>query len=486
MPDLDDKTILNRVAIARHTACLEWPYAATAILSLTPIISRTMTPTAAVDARWRLYVNPDTLSGWDDKKLTFVMKHEVAHLLLRHHVRGKRVLSPSADQSMFMDWNKAADIAIHSLMEADRLTIPADALRAKMFGFREGLSVEEYYGLLRRKRDEDSRKAMLPPPQKSASNDGNKPADPGAGPGVDSGTDTDSSDHQNTDKKPVDLSTSPKVSDDNQHEQPADHGGSCSDGQQREWEYSIDEQPFGKGNSSSQDGTGQSEGDGGDSMPGGLGESDTDQICKDVSEAATNGRGVGSGGLARIADHMKEPTFSPERLLRSILAKKLRQSTSGGGTTSYKRPARRPPIAGEIRAKTYRPNPDICFLLDTSGSMGRDDLNLCTGLVSKCLRSLSFNGGVRVVSGDTKVSVDKKIFRATEVKMIGGGGTDMGRLITEIAEGKNPPDLILCATDGITPWPKKKLKVPVVACITRHTMDSYYKVPDWMKVVYLK
>ena len=53
---------------------------------------------AAVDARWRLYVDPDKIDQFDDEQLVFVMQHEVAHLLLRHHIRARRILRNASER----------------------------------------------------------------------------------------------------------------------------------------------------------------------------------------------------------------------------------------------------------------------------------------------------------------------------------------------------------------------------------------------------
>ena len=68
----------------------------------------------------------------------------------------------------------------------------------------------------------------------------------------------------------------------------------------------------------------------------------------------------------------------------------------------------------------------------------------------------------------------------------GGGGTDMGALIKEIANRKSPPQLLVVATDGDTGWCHRNdvpKKIPVVVALTN---DCYRKqVPEWMTCVSL-
>lgn len=459
---------LKRIGTARHGACNQWPYAATAILSLSPMESRTMTPTAAVDARWRLYVNPDSIDKWDDRMLQFIILHEVSHLLLRHHARASKVFGSTATRKRLELWNMAADIAIHSMMKADNLWVPDEALTCQKYGLDDGLSVEEYYSKLLEKATKENPNCL-----------------------DDDGQGGCMSDETNK-------------------------GGSCADGQRRDWEASLDDKPLGKksgddatpdpntGNSGGQgvgdsgDGDADQSGDGqgdGDSdfidtadSPDGIDEHDAEIIREKVAQAAKNGRGAyGGSRLARIADHQQEPRVSPERLLRMAMANGLQRSEFGSGTSTYRRPARRPSIGGALRPNTIKPNPTVCILVDTSGSMGSDDLGLAMGMIAKCLRSLNVRDGIRIMTGDTCYATDERVTKLSQVKMVGGGGTDMGRIIKGIDDDKkNRPDLILCLTDGITPWPEKKTKCTTVACLTRPSSHDYYPIPSWMKSVVLK
>jgi len=47
-----------------------------------------------------------------------------------------------------------------------------------------------------------------------------------------------------------------------------------------------------------------------------------------------------------------------------------------------------------------------------------------------------------------------------------------------------PPDVILVATDGYTPWPKHPVKAKVVACFT--TKNAAHRAPPWIEKVILQ
>ena len=47
----------------------------------------------------------------------------------------------------------------------------------------------------------------------------------------------------------------------------------------------------------------------------------------------------------------------------------------------------------------------------------------------------------------------RKVSSATQIELLGGGGTDMGKGIEAALAGRPRPDVIVVLTDGETPWP---------------------------------
>jgi len=78
----------------------------------------------------------------------------------------------------------------------------------------------------------------------------------------------------------------------------------------------------------------------------------------------------------------------------------------------------------------------------------------------------------------------QRVFRPEQVQLVGGGGTDMGAMIQEAMELPRPPDVILVATDGYTPWPEHPVKARVVACFT--TQRAAHRAPHWIEKVVLQ
>ncbi len=60
---------------------------------------------------------------------------------------------------------------------------------------------------------------------------------------------------------------------------------------------------------------------------------------------------------------------------------------------------------------------------------------------------------VRVLSCDAQVHSVKRVSRASQVELLGGGGTDMGEGITQALALRPRPSIVVVLTDGFTPWP---------------------------------
>ena len=132
------------LAAARLLALDRMPYLASALFEVVPV----RTPglgTFAVDAAWRLYLDPDVLHAWDVEEVAGVLLHEVGHLLRDHHRRHteRPVHHPFA-------WNLAADAEINDDLVAAGVPLPGDPVTPASLGRPEGLLAEEYFHRLLR------------------------------------------------------------------------------------------------------------------------------------------------------------------------------------------------------------------------------------------------------------------------------------------------------------------------------------------------
>jgi predicted metal-dependent peptidase len=237
-------------------------------------------------------------------------------------------------------------------------------------------------------------------------------------------------------------------------------GGSCSDGRQRSWEL-----------------PGPEESD----VPG-MKPHEQDMIVRETAQRISDKQaGTGSGAWDRWAKSVLTPRVDPRlAFLRHVRA--AVESTSGQGDYSYRRPNRRGERRDVVLPSPVQPIPRITVIVDTSGSMDERDLGLSLGLIGKVLNTFRVRDGIRVVCGDTKQVHAARVFDPRNVRLAGGGGTDLGRVVREVAAQKPRPQLIVVCTDGGTPW-CEPVGVPVVVCLT---CESYVSlVPQWMKTVSL-
>ena len=146
------------------------------------------------------------------------------------------------------------------------------------------------------------------------------------------------------------------------------------------------------------------------------------------------------------------------------------------------------------RKLSRRDDPDFCFpsltshkvrvavVVDTSGSMGEEDLTKALSEVKGILWAVN-NSTVTVMSVDTEVHTTQEVFDAHKVKLVGGGGTDMGMGI-EAAQGLRPrPDVCIVLTDGYTGWPSLKPPMRVVVGLVGESAAGIETVPSWATAI---
>jgi predicted metal-dependent peptidase len=78
------------------------------------------------------------------------------------------------------------------------------------------------------------------------------------------------------------------------------------------------------------------------------------------------------------------------------------------------------------------------------------------------LAALGYTTDVTVIACDAAVHTSKRIMKASQVQLLGGGGTNMSVGIEHAANLRPVPNVIIVITDGYTPWPDKPPRVPVI------------------------
>jgi predicted metal-dependent peptidase len=129
--------------------------------------------------------------------------------------------------------------------------------------------------------------------------------------------------------------------------------------------------------------------------------------------------------------------------------------------------------------------PSVAIVLDTSGSISNDMLDLYLGEIRGIFSAVGVSSGIWVLPCDSKVHEVEKIrsFDLTKLRIKGGGGTDMSVGIAEALTIRPRANIIITLTDGATPWPEKKPVGSIIylAVLTSQSFVSY--VPDWMTTV---
>lgn len=236
--------------------------------------------------------------------------------------------------------------------------------------------------------------------------------------------------------------------------------GSASSGEQAPWE---DGEPNGKGEKS------------------GIKESEGDLIRRRVAQAvreAMKTRGDIPAHLQRWAKELLEPKVDWRAELRAAVRGAM-VHVSGMSDYTYRRPSRRSSsFPRVIMPSLVAYVPRVAIVVDTSGSMGEEELSQGLAEVKGVMDCLGRSQGVDVLSCDADIHTCRRIFRADQVELVGGGGTDMGRGIEAASQLRPRPDVIIVFTDGETPWPQNAppgSKV-IVAITTDHG-----SCPSWAK-----
>ncbi len=464
--------IPDKITVGRLRTREKFPYFTAMLMSLFPVESPGL-GTVAVDRFGRLYWDPDFLAKTSDADMVPVLLHETLHLYLRHH---QRLLEALEDPFLAKCAELGKECAVNTIITQSGLTCGKDWVTPERFGLPPGLVTEQYYHRLQEILKRDGQQQPK----------GGKGSEQGAGPGRNQAgggqggreNDGDSATPSPQDHGHQQQTGGPRKSDTEDSRGPdrsQGQGGSAHDGRQRPWEEGPPPDRS------------QTPIPGQDQAPPGYDPGELEVLIEHASQQIEEherqkGRGSVPGSLSRYAKGILHPTVSPVTRLSSMLRHSL--STSPGfGLFTYRKPSRRQPPGGAILPRHQRPVPDLLFIGDTSGSMHQRDLALVLGTVADVARSLCIR--LEVWTGDTHVASVQKVLRPEEIHLVGGGGIDMRAMILAAMERRpRPPEVILVATDGLTPWPQKPVEAKVMACLTRKSRA--HRVPAWIQTVVLR
>ena len=191
-----------------------------------------------------------------------------------------------------------------------------------------------------------------------------------------------------------------------------------------------------------------------------------------------SGRGTMPAGLARWAAAQLAPAVVPwPKVLRAAVRRAV-EDQAGQVHHSWRRPNRRAP-KGVLLPTLRAPKIAVDLIIDTSASMGDDDVAAALSETRAVLRGTGAR--VRVLCCDAAASMPRQVHSINDVTLTGGGGTDFRVGINAALAARPAANVIVAFTDGGTPWPQRRLPVPlIVALIGKHATDT---APAWAKTV---
>lgn len=219
----------------------------------------------------------------------------------------------------------------------------------------------------------------------------------------------------------------------------------------------------------------------------GLSEASAKLLQRDVARRIrehNRTRGDVPAGWQRWSDDVLEPIVNWRQVLRSAIRRGV-ADIAGRVDFNYRRPSRRAAAHPDIVLPSLRqPLPRVAVVIDTSGSMSDGMLAQVLGEVSGLLASIGVaRDRLHVVCCDAQAYESQRVLAAKDVRLLGGGGTNMGAGIAAAAELRPRPDLIIVLTDGHTPWPSRP---PGRTKVVVGLMDKAGSVPEWATSVLIE
>jgi predicted metal-dependent peptidase len=217
-----------------------------------------------------------------------------------------------------------------------------------------------------------------------------------------------------------------------------------------------------------------------------------DQVAQEIlKHAYTKGIGSIPGELLRWAQELLEPTIDWRKALAGAFRTSL-ATVLGRRDYVYTRPSRRQSAMRIGNHEIILPSmrkpapPAIAIIVDTSGSIGNDEITLFLSEVDGIVKANGISQGVTIIPCDADIGEIQKLRSRgaiTTLKLTGGGGTDMGVGIAAAGKLRPTPKIVIVLTDGFTPWPTSLPKgvETLIVCLTAE--ESLNTTPNWAKTI---
>jgi len=443
------------------------PYMGKLLWSLQPVPSPGL-GTLAVDEHLRCYYDPAILGVWSIQRCAAALLHESLHIFLTHHARAQRL---KADSKL---WNVAGDLEINCILRRDSLApepLGADALYPEKYGFPADLTAEEYYALLCKQEEQPQQPGPhgqpgKPPPSGKgdkpgkgtpSSEPGDKPGKPGQGNTPTSGNEPgkqDGTGSQPGEPGPGEAGEKPAPG--------RGKCGSCADGQHHAWELDADDESAPSASKVTRDLLQQA-------------------VAQDIKQAIEQaGRGSVPGALVSFVENLGQSKVRWQDVLGVYLRTAI-ERVSGYEAQTYTRPGRLTSVlaghGGATFASWYEPRICVGVVVDTSGSMGGDRVTQALSEVQEI--AAGCNADVLFTSVDARAAEIEEITDVRNIRLQGGGGTDMRVGISAMLQHEREPHLVVVLTDCDTPWPSEPTPVPLLVVGIDAYQHSVQSIPEW-------
>ena len=510
----------NSLRKAMLRAARHWKFSRNAIFSMKPVPVHGL-GTMGVDKHWRLAYDPKFVKDNKEEMIAGVILHELLHLTNNHHRRLEKEVGKEVTRKQMHLWNIAADLCVNDILarelpvvspdriysysDKSRVVITTDYLKWWDDEFihivEKNLPVELNYRRLKENDDATSnnqqanegaiRESGIGFSGESGGTENNSDQldeHYGDSPESSGGTEpTEGSSGHNNDADNVDQQRNRSGDED-------DGRAPTTDALSDDESISINE--YGElqwdGPSPGKPGAGSIQIDLSSVLPdpgeGGLGldQDQIDYVIEDLAKQIHKNRSNIGADMVGWAETIVPVRTDPyQKILRVV--KRFAERSSNGNRRTYRRFNRRSDVTGIKLPSREGYKPDILICLDTSASMDDEDFAKCKGAIKNIFNHFDSRTKLDLYMGDTELKNSTKLSKNfNEIEVKGGGGTDVGLMITESLEQRqSKPDVILAFTDGETPWPEDSMDMPVIAVLTRELRD-YYPVPDWIHTIVIK
>jgi predicted metal-dependent peptidase len=209
----------------------------------------------------------------------------------------------------------------------------------------------------------------------------------------------------------------------------------------------------------------------------------SDQLIRATAEAVKQAGMSPGDELRKWATGVLAPKVIDWWQVLAATARNAVATVRGSTDYSYGRVNRRQAAYGRVVMPSMVDNvPNILIIADTSGSMSESDLAEVMHQTKRILQSLDALTHVTVLAVDTMVHVAQTVYDAKQIKLVGGGGTNMGTGIVHAGTVRPAPDIVIVMTDGYTSWPQAAPPFKtIILLVGRRARRS--GTPAWAKVI---